>query len=959
MAIFKKPSYYYKAWNSDVFIDISKYISVYPSWSQVLSTELLEFRLSFDVPLDDLNNQIIIQSGDNILITTDKTRYSVLVDSLYGMIVNSGKELIGWDYASDKPKLRFNLTCRQRDFSTDVFTVQYSNTSMTTILNDILINHTGENLGGILSNGGQILKYQLISPDVNIESFESSGTALEVLSDLLKQSSYYFKIKYSVEPDINTLAKVFSQLIIFDKSGQNPKGGSSWENGIRNNELKKGVIVNPRIFGAVKTVGISKEPNTLASEKEFAYQEDRDLIKNYITLYGKLQDEITSSNPLDNTGMIKIERYEEIVQGVGKDTFTLPYSAKDILFVARSVMTKILKSPTPTSSIVYIPLVDSEIVYTGNIARIVLDGIEYFRTITKSKNKITLSYPLPYIPKGNEIFEIVGNVTIYNDNQYVEPIVTNILSSPAPSSTLVYLPSNDVKKMSVDSNCKIRIANVDYIRTIADISDNKITLNLPLAVSPSGNEKFEIVQVNYASSGCVKDVKQSDNGQIRFLEYDIPNPNDKVVIYYYCLQDFKETQVLSESIKRYGLLPYKEQIEFSLTKAQIKEIFNYLEQAEPNQTITFTSYREDICQVGWTIPIDITDFANGKFIVNQVDCNFLGGVDKRGSYMIEQQINLSTLKESLENILSRFKKQNQISEPTIDESIGQKQPEEISIYTDYFTSLDINLERNYEFIINANTKIYYDFQEGSGTIIRDRTTNNNNGSIIFGSGTPYNWSSRIIDIDSYSLTLAGQNTTGSESANPCYIRIPYTSNLKPTSKFTMRYLLQITDITKYTALMTIYYPNQSYASNRVIRPYLEPVNSTTMNFTINIFENTNPYRVLTLYSNIPITNNSTKLIQFAIDFDNDVYNLIINNVSYPMSVRNDYPYTYTNLAGISSFSSNINQENANNYIYLGIQNENNGANKYNSIQAKLIRFAYDIDYRTSVQATADYNNFFG
>jgi len=85
---------------------------------------------------------------------------------------------------------------------------------------DLIFNSDTDNtrydLGGVLSNGVVIPKYELLSPDTDVEIGEQiEGIARELLNDFLNQVSYKWSIVYYCEPHTTNNLNLIQQVQIW------------------------------------------------------------------------------------------------------------------------------------------------------------------------------------------------------------------------------------------------------------------------------------------------------------------------------------------------------------------------------------------------------------------------------------------------------------------------------------------------------------------------------------------------------------------------------------------------------------------------------------------------------------------------------------------------------------------------------------------------------------------------
>jgi hypothetical protein len=401
--------------NNSVFYDLSdscKFSDL--NWSAKLSNEPIEFSFSLSIP-EVSNNPVYPEAGDEILFTTDSSKYQVVSNALYGIITDPGKSIISYDPLNARINYTYNVTVQQKDFSGyEVINQTWNNAYVSDILDNIMDYTTDGFLGGVTDNS-TFTKYKLIAPDILITNFVSQDlTAREAIEKLCNENNLYYKMQYSSYPASTVNLKVISQIFILNQSGQAPPDTSSWGLTLDNTNLFKGLILNP-LYAVNSTL-----PQYVASESGFTYSEDRDIIRNYIQLEAFATD--------DDPGNITFNR---IIAGSSfQDTYILPYQAKDIVYVGvySNYESYIKGTSATTTTTFYVPLHVAAILAVGNVVRIEYNSEFYLRTVSNvdtGTGQITLSEAMPagFARAANvqlvigEALEVVGNVTIYEDNQ--------------------------------------------------------------------------------------------------------------------------------------------------------------------------------------------------------------------------------------------------------------------------------------------------------------------------------------------------------------------------------------------------------------------------------------------------------------------------------------------------------------------------------------------------------------
>jgi len=190
--------------------------------------------------------------------------------------------------------------------------------------------------------------------------------------------------------------------------------------------------------------------------------------------------------------------------------------------------------------------------------------------------------------------------------------------------------------------CRITSDETEYLRAF-DISSQTITLKDIVTGANSGistlsvNDRFELINAydvleegleettGYPVQGFVKKhVKPNDDtSYIEFGKYDTPYKlaGDKVVIAYNALDDYNQTFIYDDSIYKYGIFPKNEELNFSVTQAQINQVEATLKKfTEPKITIDLETFRPTRPQKGWYVNVNVDGLVSGIFkIVNVSD----------------------------------------------------------------------------------------------------------------------------------------------------------------------------------------------------------------------------------------------------------------------------------------------------------------------------------------------------
>jgi len=341
----------------------------------------------------------------------------------------------------------------------------------------------------------------------------------------------------------------------------------------------------------------------------------------------------------------------------------------------------------------------------------------------------------------------------------------------------------------------------EYIRTFT-ISSSILTISSAIG-SLAVNNQFELINgfdilkegleqtIGYPVDGYViKHIKYNEDCYIKFPKYDIPNPSDKIVIYYKALRDTKQEYIYQDSIDRYDFGLLEENIDFPLTVEELSLVKNELDKfLVPKKTISLTTYRPTVAKLNWKIPVNVTDFTDGleTFTVTSVDPNYkLPYGQKVGYPHIEQKVTLSNYTDDLVKLLARLKNKNKakINETT---QIAENKKQATNIVLAFTISSFAGIESTpptpstLEYTYLSYTKGgYWNFSEGSNITTDDKISTN---QVMIISGTPTitadaTYGNYYIDLDN----------------NSKYCTITSNSDLQSTTTYTFKILFNLNQV---------------------------------------------------------------------------------------------------------------------------------------------------------------------
>lgn len=232
--------------------------------------------------------------------------------------------------------------------------------------------------------------------------------------------------------------------------------------------------------------------------------------------------------------------------------------------------------------------------------------------------------------------------------------------------------------------CLITLSNVEYVRNYT-ISGQTITLASDVTGLDT-SAKFEHVngydilkeaQESYPGDGngyVKKYIKHGEKAKIEFTDYDKPVETEEIIVGYKKLEPRKIPQIYNESIDLHDMQIITEEIDFPLTLEQYNILCDlYRKFTVEKITLNIESYRQSlepefgIIEPGWSIPINLVNrrTIQGNFIVNDVSGVVISPINPFYEYLpiIKQNIVCTSYRDNLEDILKKFKQQNNLTDP--------------------------------------------------------------------------------------------------------------------------------------------------------------------------------------------------------------------------------------------------------------------------------------------------------
>jgi hypothetical protein len=256
--------------------------------------------------------------------------------------------------------------------------------------------------------------------------------------------------------------------------------------------------------------------------------------------------------------------------------------------------------------------------------------------------------------------------------------------------------------------------------------------------------------------------------------------------------------------------------------------------------------------------------------------------------------------------------------------------DEESNNSNIITESTLSSFKNY--VIDANTLLYYRFQNGSGTNINDETANNRDSTII----STTSWQGGIISNDTSSLYLSGNGNTNTGNFNPAVTdftaRISFRFNTGDKSAKATHILLS-----RYDTLTGISNPDGA--------DFICEFDPTVNKFIFSVYQTNTLYRAFE--ASYTVLENTNYSVQFAFKLNNSGSNL------FEICVNGVKLITSLNFQNITNITNN---QNSTIPLMVGAYRTSSGI--YYRGQFRVLRVAFDNDFRTESEALTDYNLLF-
>lgn len=927
--------------------DTTQYIEI-KAVADLKGTERLNdlpgiFKFNSDAPKDADNNFLDFLPDDEFAVTNLDCTELVC----HGAVLDPDPQFIGFDRPRNKPFFRYRVTCINKDFSTvPIDTVNFTNTDLQTILNYIF-DYTDETLGSI-----DLAKFLLKFDSYNIEAFTiEKKSARDALTDLTDQIDCFWILKYTCYLDSTLNNLVIKRWVeISNKNGISPEIHSTWDGGISTADIRDGrrenlIVENKSLLPFTPT------------EINPVLKRNFQVMINHLELSGKI---FTSGNSTD------LYRYDLPAQP-SKFDYDLDGYASDIVYVGLAIKdpkdpVKILAGSTTTH--IRIPSMFATSIEAGNVAYFKDDSASFFPVL--SVNKINTTYTevifdtLPFAIVAGHAFEIISNVDIYQDNAE-PPLAYDVkgcvkiiqknqigkirfleLSEPPPGITIIvfYKKITDKNRVfrnkeSIDkSGLKYKVIALedDFVLTetelqnlgtkmltlspelqftVESMRDNKKTpigLNIPIIIDGYLNNNFIGVQNDWEYKGVDPQKLDFYVNTLTFSNM-ISDPMKFIAA-------LRRQKNASKNIGSKTSDIYKESV--SLIEKFFWTITNELTALDPNPTTITTTYFDlkFITVDAYQYYFDIATDSEFTTIIKTAWATIITAAGRTW----EQRINLNSPYSGTLYYRVKVMKNGSVVATS--------------------NTITFSTSASNDLVIDSNTLIAWNYQEGIGT-----TINSSNPATISGSisgNTSSIWQSGLLAKDTHSLKLNGtdnfvQTANYSGIITDFTIRRVFRFNTGDKASKSDHILFSRYDTFLSQGDNTAVFILEYNSVNNQISMFLNDVSGSFSNLKYRI-----PYFIYNL------NENQDYIIQVAFKLQ-DPNNTNLNKIEICV---NGVPQTLNYSDDTISNINGLNQVNI--PFFDSIYRANNGAIYYSKYSNS--RAFFDLRYRSSSEALIDAQN---
>ena len=279
--------------------------------------------------------------------------------------------------------------------------------------------------------------------------------------------------------------------------------------------------------------------------------------------------------------------------------------------------------------------------------------------------------------------------------------------------------------------------SLEYVRDF-NISGTTFTLDSGIA-NLAVNDRFELINafdiikqgtqqtvgLPVSAKGYV--IKEINLGaspsKIIFSPYDTPgkvanSANERVIVYYNALSDYQPQLIYDDSINHYDIYAVTEDLSnIPLTSAQIDLLTaEYQKYIVPLETITLVTFRPTVPEIGWQIPVNVTNVCTGLFNIIDVSYKWIHPYGQVACKPFQEiTVILANYQNKLGKILAGLKRQNELSKVQVAALLKYNDISPIQVFVEWIDTPHVTGPEN--LILTAfslpTASIAWDFLSGA------------------------------------------------------------------------------------------------------------------------------------------------------------------------------------------------------------------------------------------------------
>lgn len=212
-----------KAWGQDEWVDITDNIS--GDLPELSDNDVSSLGV-FDIEFKDTDDQLLtFETGYDLALIElddDENLLGIYGEKMYGKIktIEVEPNFIGEYDENDlaDPQFTYKLTIEQRDFSTIPFELDYEGVkSASAIVTKIFEQYVRKELGGVLSGGTVIDRFEITCDDYDLLNFKNKGTARRQLNEVCSRASWAWELIGVIETHETNNYEILSKVRIWQE----------------------------------------------------------------------------------------------------------------------------------------------------------------------------------------------------------------------------------------------------------------------------------------------------------------------------------------------------------------------------------------------------------------------------------------------------------------------------------------------------------------------------------------------------------------------------------------------------------------------------------------------------------------------------------------------------------------------------------------------------------------------